>query len=297
MSEICIFNAGFGTRELLPALYNAISNVTIDNNKLKIVETLEDSNDNNLYIIICPAGYIIKTYKSLPKWYITWQLEYMGGDYDNEYYINLLKGAVKNWDYSIINMEILLNKYGIISEFVPPGYNNYIAADDIINGEYMYNDNGKDIDMLFLGYCDAYPRRIEFREKAIESGLKVFFVADYDINEMQNVIRRSKVCVNMAMKYPFVLAKVRLNILLSNQACIVSEKSCDETADELYAQNGVVFCEYERLMDNVKFLVDNYDLRRTLAIKSHLWYRNKRDWNNIVNFRKLLDDAIKKMSC
>lgn len=285
-AKIAIYNGSFGTRELAPALLSAIRSVHSKPWSISIVNLLESNRDDILYIIICPAG--LKKDVILPKKYITWQLEYMNGVYNNSNYINILRGAITNWDYSIININILKDRDNISSVHVPPGFDSIISMNDIIDGSYIYSDEGKDIDILFLGYCDAYPRRRLFRDNCNRTGLKTHFVSDLDLEGMKNVIRRSKVCINMAAHDPFILATVRLNILLSNQACIVSEFSIDTEMDNLYSKQGICFTPYNDLIEKAYDLVHNYEIRKNMAIKSYQWYRNYRKWNDIVNFNLLL---------
>ena len=286
ISEIGVYNASFGTRELAPALSSAIKSIHPKPCKILTVDSLEINRNDVMYIIICPAGLAKEII--LPKYYITWQLEFMIGPYNNPGYINILRGALANWDYSTFNIKLLEGQYGIKSIHVPPGFNHTIASPDIVDGSYLYNDQGKDIDILFLGYCDAYPRRVLFRDNCNCTGLKTFFVSNFDLEGMKQMIRRAKVCINLAAQDIFVLATVRLNILLSNQACIVSEMSIDNDADELYSKHGICFVPYEDLIPRAYDLVHNYEVRRDMAIKSYQWYRYERDWANIVNFPLLL---------
>lgn len=286
INKIGIYNGSFGTRELAPALLSAIRSVHSKPWNISIVNVLEINKEDILYIIICPAG--LRKDAILPKKYITWQLEYMDGVYNNLDYINILRGALINWDYSVFNINFLKEKFNITSVHVPPGFNCFIAQRDITEGLYIYSDEGKDIDILFLGYCEAYPRRKLFRDNCNKTGLKTYFVSNLDLEGMKNVIRRSKVCINLAAKDVFVLATIRLNILLSNQSCIVSELSIDDDADALYSKHGVCFAPYNDLIEKAYYLVHNYVIRKNMAIKSYQWYRNERIWTDIINFNSLL---------
>jgi len=287
ITTVAIFNGSFGTRELGPALLSAIRSVYSKPWNIILVDKLEYGRDDILYIIVCPAGLGIKQV-DMPKYYINWQLEFMIGAYNVPAYIDRMRGAIDNWEYSTFNLAISHSRDNIGSIHVPPGFNETIVDPDILTGKYVYTDENKDIDVLFLGYCDAYPRRIEIRQNCFNAKLRVWFVSDLDLEGMRKVIKRSKVCLNMAAQDEFVLATVRLNILLSNQACIVSEVSVDKVADKLYSQNGICFVPYDNIVEKLWDLVHDFDTRRTMAIKSYQWYKNQRHWNDIVDFNKLL---------
>ena len=245
---IWIYNASFGTRELGPALLSAIRSVYFKPWNVKLVDSLDEDRDDILYIIICPAGLGMKGIK-MPKYYINWQLEYLNGNYDNDVYVNRLRGALSNWDYSQFNIDICKKRYNIESIYVPPGFNETISTPDILNGSYLYTDEGKDVDVLFLGYCEAYPRRIHIRDNCYRSHMRMWFVSDLDLEGMKRAIRRSKICINMAAFEGFILHKIRMNILLANQACVLSEVSIDREADIPYGENGVCFVPYESIIE------------------------------------------------
>lgn len=284
---IAIYNASFGTRELAPALLSAIRSVHPKPWNIIKTDSFECNRDDILYIIICPAGLTMNDV-AMPKYYINWQLEFMIGSYNVANYINRMKKAIVNWDYSTYNIKTSKERDNIDSIYVIPGFNETISSQDILNGNYVYTDEGKDIDVLFLGYCEAYPRRKLIHENFKNSGLNINFVSDLDLEGMKGVIRRSKVCINMAAQDTFILATVRLNILLSNQSCIVSETSIDTYADSLYSPHGVQFVPFDEIVETSWNLVQNFELRRNMAIKSYQWYKNERYWTNIVDFNNLL---------
>jgi len=285
--RIAIYNASFGTRELGPALLSSLRVVYNKPWYINQVSDLEYDREDILYIIICPAG-LGPNVDKLPKYYINWQLEFLIGAYNVDWYINIMKKSLINWDYSRYNIEISKTRDKIHSIYVPPGFNETIASPDILNNTYLYDDQNKDIDVLFLGYCDAYPRRIHIRNEFNKTRYRTWFVSNLDLEGMKSAIRRSKVCINMASHDTFILAKVRINILLSNQACIVSETSVDKEADNLYSQNNILFANIDSIVPTVLYLLTNFKLRQEMAIKSYQWYRTHYNWNYIVDFNKLL---------
>ncbi len=292
IDKVGIFNASFGTRELGPALLSAIRSVYHHPELVTLVSTLEPDRDDIVYIVICPAGLWTPSNSSAaPTYYITWQLEFWRAECCTSApnpYLDKLRGALYNWEYSEYNIQTVKKHYALESIHVIPGFNETISTHDILTGSYLYTDSGKDIDILFLGYCDAYPRRVALRNECRKRGFTMWFVANLDLNGMKQAIRRSKICINVSTFDPFILHTIRMNILLSNQACIVSERTIDESTTSVYAQSGMLFVPYEEILDTCKMLIDDVEQRRKIAVQSFQWYRNERLWTDIVDFTKLL---------
>jgi len=287
IKKIAIYNASFGTRELGPALLSAIRSVHLKPWNVSLVNNIEYDKEDILYIIICPAGLGMKDIP-MPKYYINWQLEYLNGNYDNEVYIERMRGAIANWDYSQFNIKISRIRDNIESIHVPPGFNETVSLHDIINGDYIYTDEGKDIDVLFLGWCNPFPRRLHIRDNCERAGLKTWFVCGLNDLEMKQAIRRSKVCINISTIENFIFHTIRMNLLLSNQACVVSEDTIDRIDYLEYEQNGVCIVPFDNIIEIVHDLVHDFERRRNMALKSYKWYRNNRRWTDIVDFNKLL---------
>lgn len=288
--EIHIYNCSFGTRELGPALYSTLRNIFRCPEKIMLSTTLLMNREDILYILICPAGFNASL-EYLPKYFIGWQLEDMV-NYPmyrtKEHYLNLMKRALYMWDYSYDNLAVVNEITGIKEVFLPLGYTPTISSTDLIKGDYTYTDQGKDVDVAFLGYCEAYPRRIAIRNAFLAAGLKIWFVSDFDLNGMRNVIRRSKICINMLAQDKFLLATVRLNILISNQACIVSEYATDNETMELYGSHGIKFVDYNNLVNACVQLLPNFNERKRMALSLYSWYKHEREWYRIVDFNAIL---------
>ena len=287
IKQIAIHSCSGVTRELLPALLSAIRLVHPKPWNIVLSNGLEHDRDDILYVVICPAGLTLNQTK-MPMYYINWQLEYLNGNYDNDVYIERLRGALANWDYSQFNIDICKNRYNIESIYVPPGFNEEVSSPDVLSGKYLYTDQGKDIDVLFLGWCDPFPRRLLIRDNCVRAGLKCWFVCGLDDHQMKQAIRRSKVCINIATTDSFIFHKIRISLLLSNQACVVSESTIDRSSNLIYEENGVCVVPYDSVVETVFELVQNFELRRSMALKSYRWYRNTQRWTDIVDFNKLL---------
>lgn len=284
MKKIIIFNSSFGTRELPDALISTLRRSLPYDYELSIESDCND--ENSTYLMICPAGLR----RSPPKNYIAWQLEFIGNknenDPDTAKYFEILKGAKAVWDYSKYNIE-LLNEKNIKASYVPLGYNESLSPLDLIFDQYTYDDEERTTDVLFLCYCDAYPRRLMMRDLC-KRKFKCSIFSDLDIEGMKREIRRAKICINVHVEKRFILEIVRLNILLSNQTCVISERSLEPDIDTLYSQIGVKFVDYDDMIPEIERLLTNFEERKRLAISSFQNYRKYRRWEEVVDFPSLL---------
>lgn len=286
IKSIVIYNASFGTRELARALLYAIRAVYPAPQHVSIAGSFENNRDDILYIIICPAGFGASNISKGPKYYINYQLEPTFA-LDRLTYLPLLSAAICNWDYCQYNVQYLTSLHNIKSLYVPVGYTPSISTDDILIESTMYSEQDKDIDVLFLGYCEAYPRRLKIRDDLYRRGLRIWFVSDLDLIGMQKAIKRARVCLNFHNADNMnSLETIRLNILLSNYACIVSEEVKASERDQY--KDVVIFTSYDKLVDKCCELKGQVEQRLSQAIKSYQWYITKRRWNDIVDFNKLL---------
>ena len=93
-----IYNASHCTTEIPDALFSAINKPYVS-----IVGGIIQNNDEILYIIICPKGYV----HCLPKYYITYQLD-ANHIFDDPYQRSIQEGAILNFDYSLKNIAYCL---------------------------------------------------------------------------------------------------------------------------------------------------------------------------------------------
>lgn len=286
IKNIVIYNASFGTRELSRALLYAIRAVYPTPQSVTIGDSFENNRDDVLYIIICPAGFGASNISKGPRYYINYQLE-PTFVLDRPTYLPLLSAAICNWDYCRYNVQYLTSLHGVKSLYLPVGYTPCVSTSEIITDSYMYSEQDKDIDVLFLGYCEAYPRRIKIRDELYRRGLRIWFVSDLDLTGMQKAIKRARICLNFHNADNMnSLETIRLNILLSNYACIVSEEVAASESDQY--KEALIFTPYDKLVDKCCLLKHQVEQRLSQAIKSYQWYSNERRWNDIVDFNKLL---------
>ena len=286
IKSIAIYNASFGTRELPKALLSAIRAVHPHPELISIVNMFEYDRDDVLYIVICPAGFGASGISKGPKYYISYQLE-PTATLDKPTYRPLLAAALVNWDYSQPNIQHLSTDSNVRCRYVPVGYTPSISASTIVYDSYLYNEQDKDVDVLFLGYADAYPRRLRIRDDLYRRGLRIWFVSAFDLPQMQEAIKRARVCLNYHQADNMhCLETIRLNILLSNCACVVSEDVNAPEYDDY--KDAIIFTSYDKLVDKCYELKHQVNERRAQATKSYQWYSTKRRWNDLVDFTTLL---------
>ena len=287
IKRIAIFNASPVTRELPYSLLYALRNSHNHPELIDVVGSINYDSEELLYIIICPAGFGSNSIIKQPKYYITYQLE-PTSVLKRVPYCEFLKGAITNWDYSQANVDYYNARpeLGIDISYLPVGHTPPMTSTDILCHSWYYNEDEKDIDVLFLGW-DAHARRRNIREQMEQAGLKVQFLINLDLFGMQKVIRRAKICLNMhALDNMINFETIRLNILLSNQACVVSEDINDDT--KLIYDKHITIVPYDKLVSRCQELVMQPALRKEQAMKSYSWYTTQREWTTIVSFKPLL---------
>jgi hypothetical protein len=287
IKNICIFNASHVTMELAGALLSAIRSVHNTPQNINIGTEINFEDETTLYLIICPAGW--RDLTRHPKYFITYQLDvwYVLDRPGDQFFLGK---SLYNWDYSKLNLNHSETQgYQFNQIYVPPGYTDILSTSDLINGTYLYTDEGKDIDILFLGW-DKYTHRAAIRKDFELTPLKIWFISGLNLEQMKAAIRRAKICLNIhvsadwAEKYS--LQTIRLNLLLSNQSCIVSE-DIEDPEKQIY-QDYIKFVPNSQLVVTCLTLLYDFNKRRDLAIKSYQWYRNKRRWSDLVDFNSLL---------
>jgi hypothetical protein len=288
IKKIGIYNASKVTSELASSLLETLRVSHPYPERINIVSSYVHDDETILYIIICPAGLGSEFYHQGPKYYITYQLDPgpPAPIFLRETYLKFLAEAIYNWDYSRKNIEYIANDTRIKSLYVPPGFTYSLSTKDLSDGSYIYTESDKQIDVLFLGW-DVYERRSLIRDALYKSGLRIWFVTHLDNEGMKQAIRRSKICLNLhSMDNLPCLETIRLNMLLSNQACVVSEDINDPEI-EIY-KNFITVVPYDKLVQTCSDLVSDPDRRKRMAVNSYQWYRTHREWSRIVNFPSLL---------
>jgi hypothetical protein len=129
-----------------------------------------------------------------------------------------------------------------------------------------YTDEGKDLDVLFVGTISPEDRRWALLSALRDEGLKVLIIAaSFDTASRERDIARAKVVVNIhrqtsswatlpeaskrAAVWPLEL--IRLQVLLANGAVVVSEESEAWDMAPLLAAGAMQFAPYDGLAETV----------------------------------------------
>lgn len=166
-------------------------------------------------------------------------------------------------DFSVSNVKYL-NKLGIDAFYMPYGYHESLTR---------VKESKKDIDVLFIG-STHFKRR-----KYILSKLKNVVVADCYGKELDALVGRSKVHLNMHHEDGQPLETVRLNYLMANNCNIVSEYGSDEDLNKEY-ENGIFFSDYGELITSINFAMNNKknSFKTIKDMKQNCKYAN--EWAN-----------------
>lgn len=107
----------------------------------------------------------------------------------------------------------------------------------------------KDIDVLMVG--SMTPRRLPILSQLCLAGLNVRYVLGCYGAELDVLVARAKVHLNVHRYEGHPLEVVRLNYLMANGGCAVSEPGWDDDENQAYA-GGVIFSRYDDLVDTVR---------------------------------------------
>jgi predicted O-methyltransferase YrrM len=104
----------------------------------------------------------------------------------------------------------------------------------------------QDIDVFFAGWMTA--RRIKLMQDLRASGLKVYASDCCYGGYRDQIISRSKICLNIHHDGRDLFEIVRVSYLLANGKCVVTETSQDDI-DHADLLTSVIFCDYDEMVD------------------------------------------------
>lgn len=160
----------------------------------------------------------------------------------------------RTWDFSARNAAIW-NSLGIKAALVPVGW--YPGLDRIPG-----NDS-PDLDVLFYGLQN--PRRKALIERVAALGLRVGVCSDVFGRELDVLIARSKIVLNIHYYPAHLLETMRLCYLLANGRAVVSERSAHTNVPEIYA-DAIHWAAYENLADACAAVAADADRRAALGL-------------------------------
>jgi len=180
-------------------------------------------------------------------------------------YINIL-GAVEHlWDYSQKNITALAN-LGISAKLCEIGY-----AKELENVEHKpYGE--KDIDVLFYGSIND--RRQEILDKLQKVGVRVTAAFGIYGVELDKLLARAKVVLNMHFYDSKVFEIVRCSYAMANNCAIVSETGSDSELQEPFLE-GIAFAPYEQLVGTCVMMLNNEGERLRIAKNGYMLFKNR----------------------
>ena len=189
--------------------------------RIEIHHSAEANNsrfDKNVwYVVMCP-----RFFKPLPPAHrrIAYQLEQsVSSRWFSELYIQRLKTSLAILEYSSVNIEFLKKKeigYPRV-HYLPIGASSAFFAEAPIQKKY---------DLLFYGDSNS-PRRLKMLS-ALQQHFKVYVANEVFGEEMHQLIRESKVVVNLHYYENGLLEMPRIQECLSLGTPVVSEGSQDQ---------------------------------------------------------------------
>lgn len=178
-------------------------------------------NLNEAYETEVPLDKLIENEKARGVNIIVYQLEqlYKGSPWVNERSIRVLRLADEIWDYDLQNIEYLYNNFRITPKFRPMLYSQSVKSIPKID----FAD--RDIDVLFYGSVNERRSAVLTEIQKSISPKKIEYVPNIWGEELDELVSRAKIVLNIHY-YPRVRQEqVRLFYLVSNGMCVVSEYS------------------------------------------------------------------------
>lgn len=183
-----------------------------------------------------------------PSNWIIYNTEQIGeGFANNPQYIMLMR-HYEVWDYSMMNIEAL-SQMGITAKYCGVGYSPCLSQ--------IEKPETQDIDVLFYGSLN------ERRKKVLEEiSTKCKFHFSFGVygQELNKLIARSKVIVNLHFYETVIFEIIRCSYLMANKKCIVSEFGKDYSLEEPFL-DAICFSSYKDIADNCLSLLQWQDAR------------------------------------
>ena len=252
-------------------------------------------NDKNRYMFIfCPQWLYPDNINPLPKEkYFFYQLEQFDKSNSphifNSFVFLIMKHAKHIFDYSNINLayynenqiNISINKTSLL---LPP-----IVNIDETNNNNNNNNNNK-IDVLFCGSLVCSPRRHFILESLKHNGINIIIVNNIFGNELQKLIKKSKIFLNIRYSDSKILETCRLHeAIMSTDTYIVSEKP-GSNLDSINKYSGrvnfidIITNNTEQLVKTIKTILSIYDLIKPPKFNSIKLTTNiKQSLTNVFN--------------
>ena len=191
--------------------------------------------------------------KPLERNSIVFNVENIQSNFMSDEYCNLLRNY-HVWDYSATNAKELAIRLGR-----PVQYAKLFYVDKLLR---IPRNASKDIDVLFYGSFNA--RRSAILDQLSARGLQVTAVFEVFGAELDDLIARAKVVINIHYYGNGHLELIRLFDLLINGCAVVSELNPGEHLDDDLS-NALVVAPYDQLVETTEALLRDPARREAVA--------------------------------
>lgn len=222
----------------------------------------------NKKINILMAGQL-STYNYFPKDTIILNMEQLDNKSDipehrekiTKYINHLSKYDII--DYDPFNIDLIKKKFSKQCGILSFGYT------DDLHFIKEYNENEKDIDVLFLGFDN--PKRKYIREELLKYNINCIFKTGVFGNDRINLLKRSKIVLNIP-GHGDLFQISRIGFLLNNNCFVISEKtSCYHFYNHL--EMGIVYANYDDFILTVIEYISKPNERKKISEIGHSLYK------------------------
>uniref|UniRef100_UPI003989FB7A GT99 family glycosyltransferase N-terminal domain-containing protein n=1 Tax=Serratia sp. (in: enterobacteria) TaxID=616 RepID=UPI003989FB7A len=190
------------------------------------------ADSGQMHIVICP-----QMFPELPKNYVAFQMEQsINPRWFTAEYFSILNNAIAVFDYSLTNIEYLLQQgipYQKLFYMPISSYDNY--ADHLSHTGYNLQpaQDEKDIDVLFYGDPNCERRQSYLRQ--LSKRFNVHIASEVFGQDLTRLVQRAKLIINIHYYEDALLETTRLYETLSLGTPIVSETSSDIQQHDILA--------------------------------------------------------------
>ncbi len=264
------------------SLEKALTEINISVNISHMYSTSTD--DGQIHIVICP-----QIFSNLPENFVAFQMEQtINPRWFSDKYIALLKRAIAVMDYSITNIEYLLQQ-GIPYQklFYVPISSHQRYTEYLNNHGYNLQHNKKEasIDVLFYGDPNC-ERRLNYLQQ-LSQNFNIYIASEVFGTDLIHLIQRAKIVINIHYYENALLETTRLYEALSLGTPVISETSTDIHHHNILS-NLIDFTplgDINAMADRIEFLLnDNEQTRRRTKIAEFI----RHDKQFAVYFKRYL---------
>ncbi len=225
-----------------------------------IYELSDEDKDNDDYYIIINNNF---NKPFLPKNYIVYVVEQTESRFfkDNKY-LNMIKNANYIWNFCVNNKK-MFEDYPFLNYF-------YLEC-PFVKAPELNNQASYKYDILFYGTIND--RRKAILDK-LSSKYNIYISDKLTGNERDDIIKQSKIILNLHYYYEAGLESCRINEVLKFNKLVISELPFDDYYNTELYKNSVVFIDN---IDNINNNIDN------LCKVIDKYLQNDFEYNKMIN--------------